>query len=534
MLVVNPNSSIDIPFVYRSGFNYVDPTEDIFVYIKRGYGTSGAIILGPLKYKISLISAATPSYTQTLSNSASLSRISQGSYVLSLLIPGNIFPDKYTIQISTTADGLLDAKEYYFQVLQVPEANDEVYSPLDKKIAVNKKSSYKKINSSTTNNIVLIGHTDAITPLSIYKIVSIQDAINVLRADFESPLLRGIFDAYASGARDIYIMSAGPMSEYVSDIEKRNTKIFSDTGATPNSFGNAYSYYELYFLRLESCYQLLRDYEFIDIIVPLEVSFVDVSNINFVKQLANHCDYVQTTTGEVQIGIIGSRSIETTSENVTYLNSVNFDIQSEIDENGFIISDTGKYIILIYGEAIFNHKQLQRSYSNSVSAALAGTLASTRVDFGLAKKRIPPALSIVGNGLSSAQQKILKNKKVNYIVHGNRSRRGSLYDVSISGDLTQSISENFSDASNVRLVAMIISEVQSLGINSIGKFSYDRLIRNVDALLNILKSSDIIRDYKFDAYADKLDRGKLYFTISVVSVRTLRSISFSVATGKGV
>ena len=96
-----------------------------------------------------------------------------------------------------------------------------------------------------------------------------------------------------------------------------------------------------------------------------------------------------------------------------------------------------------------------------------------------------------------------------------------------------SISENYADASNIRLVAMLIAEIQSMSFSSLGKFSHDKLIRSVDALLTSLKSGDIIRDYSFDAFADKLEKGKIYFNISLTSVRTLRSISFNVATGRG-
>jgi hypothetical protein len=53
------------------------------------------------------------------------------------------------------------------------------------------------------------------------RVSSIQEAIDLLKADFNSPLLRGIFDAYACGARDIYICSAAPMKEYVEITDDR-------------------------------------------------------------------------------------------------------------------------------------------------------------------------------------------------------------------------------------------------------------------------------------------------------------------------
>jgi hypothetical protein len=319
------------------------------------------------------------------------------------------------------------------------------------------------------------------------------------------------------------------MNEYQPDVSKRNIKSYADTSATPNT----YSFYEIYYARLQKCYEIIKDYEFLDIIVPLETSIVSTGNVNFVKQLADHCNSVQETTGEVQLGVIGSRSVNSTDSDINELISKNFNIESEITQDGYITKDTGKYILLVYGECVFSHKQTQKSYSSSSAAAFASVLASTRVDYGLAKKQVPSALAAANGGLTSLQAKQLTDIKINSITPAHRTRKGTPYNVRISGDLTMSISENYADASNIRLVAMLIAEIQSMSISSLGKFSYDKLIRSVDALLSSLKSGDIIRDYYFDAFADKLEKGKIYFNISLTSVRTLRSISFNVATGRG-
>ena len=184
---------------------------------------------------------------------------------------------------------------------------------------------------------------------------------------------------------------------------------------------------------------------------------------------------------------------------------------------------------------IFNHKQIQRSYATSAAAAVAGMISSTQVNIGLSKKRIPAALSIFGVDLSTDEVKKLNEKGINALTRGGRSRKfGGPYDVYLSSDYTQSISESFKDASNVRLAAMVIGEVQSLSKNSIGKFAYSKLSAKVEALLSFLKTNDIIRDYQLESYADKIVKGKLYFNITLKSSRTLRQISFNIATGKGV
>ena len=527
MLVVNAGEQIEIPFIYKSGYTYINTDDDIYVYLKRGYNTPGPIILGPLKYKKSLETIPTPVTVQQIGSDVFVEKLSTGSYTLKMTLPNNLYEGIYTVQITTTADNISDSKEYNVQCLPSLAKQEETYSLTDKKARVGNRSIYTGLGDGDTNSILLIGHTDAMEPLSIYKIASMQDGINILRADLNSPLLRGMFDAYSCGAKDIYIMSAGYMSEYEEDVQKRTRKVFQDNAA------NTYSFYEYYYSKLAACYEVLKDYEFIDIIVPLETSIVSTGGVNFVKQLSDHCQNVQENTGEVQMGVIGSRSTKTIEEDIIDLKNTNFNIQSEINNEGFILKDSGKYILLVYGECVFNHKQVQKSYTSSAAAAFSAVLASTRVDYGLAKKQIPGALSVIAGPITQSQIKDLTDIKINTITTRRRSLKNAPYNVIINNDLTMSISQNYADASNVRLVAMIIAEIQSLGYDSVGKFSYDKLIRNVDAMLGALKGSDIIRDYYLDAFADKLEVGKLYFNISITSSRTLRSISFNVATGKG-
>ena len=338
-----------------------------------------------------------------------------------------------------------------------------------------------------------------------------------------------MFDAYACGARDIYIMSCGYMSEYVEEVSDRNLEIFSDDNATPNQ----YSFYDLYHLRLNECYQLLRDYEFLNIIVPLETSIINTGLNNFVEQLATHCEFMQTETGEVQFGIIGSRNNGLSVSDIDILEEKDFNLDVLVDPNGYIISDKGRHVILIYGEIILSHKQLQISYSSSPAAAVAGMISSTMIDRGLTKARIPAAFSIYGVDLNAAQVKRLQDIGINTIVRGQRSRRAAIFDVSLSSDYTQSISESYKDCSNIRLVSLVIREIQSLGNLAVGKFGYEKIISYVQEFLSALQSSRIIVDYSMDASADKYNKGTIYFNISITSSRTLRQISFNVSTGKG-
>jgi hypothetical protein len=64
MLVTAPGQTIEIPFVYRDGYDYVDPTTNITIFLKRGYNSAGASILGPYTYNITQALAASPNTIQ--------------------------------------------------------------------------------------------------------------------------------------------------------------------------------------------------------------------------------------------------------------------------------------------------------------------------------------------------------------------------------------------------------------------------------------------------------------------------------------
>jgi len=45
MLILAPGESVEIPFVYKSGYDYIDPSADIRVFLRRGTIGIGPIIL---------------------------------------------------------------------------------------------------------------------------------------------------------------------------------------------------------------------------------------------------------------------------------------------------------------------------------------------------------------------------------------------------------------------------------------------------------------------------------------------------------
>ena len=90
-----------------------------------------------------------------------------------------------------------------------------------------------------TARILLIGHADGLGVNDPYQVNDMQEAINLLRADSTSPLLRGLLEVYNAGARDIWLVAAAPMEEYVSNIDERldlTQDAYLVDGGSPSSY----------------------------------------------------------------------------------------------------------------------------------------------------------------------------------------------------------------------------------------------------------------------------------------------------------
>jgi hypothetical protein len=384
-----------------------------------------------------------------------------------------------------------------------------------------------------TNSVLLIGHSDGIELNQIIKINSIQEATNLLGANTSSPLLRGIHDAFSCGAKSIFMMASAPMSEYIEDISQRLTDMPILFSAETNSNVN---FYEKYYERLAVSYDIAKGLDFIDIIVPLETSMINTGSVDFIAQLALHCYSFNNATGYVQMGIIGSKNngtkdsdVQLLEENIRLVNKfTTYSISGEIE------SDIGRYIIPVYGELTFNHIGFGRSYTSSAAAAFAGMMSSTPVYNGIIRKRIPGAYSVYGSNLSGDSLARLDNLGVNVVYRTRKALRGNPYEVNISNDYTlANKNSSFTKAPQMRLVAMVITEIKAVANDGIGKNAEDKVVSQVKSMLDMLVSTRAIKDYKLQSYGSKTKRGTLIFEINLVSSLGLKSINFSIATGPG-
>lgn len=406
---------------------------------------------------------------------------------------------------------------------------------------------FQPLQPFATNSVLLIGHADSrsLQINQLKRIQSLQDAIDTLNGDTKSPLLRAVINCYSAGCQDIYIMISAPMSEYVEDYNNLNSPVASFVStkqATPSTL----SFYEKYYERLEDSYEIAKNFDFVDIIVPVGVSFIRCQNVNFVRQLADLCSFFYTNSSTMVIGIIGSRTngsniqdIDTMSQK-GYVNNFLKDEQdatpSYLASDGGII-DIGRHILLYYGEAVFNYPNMGLTFTSSISSAVAGQISNWPVYLGLNRKALKGAYSPVGVEMTSLQVARIHNNKINTMIKSNRTRRAIPFQVLISDDKT--LAKDGSSLANlpqVRLVAMIMNEVLSIASSASGKFSHDTIRERLSGMFKMLKSSSpsIIKDYRFEMYADKRRRGNFYIEIDVVSPHTLKRINFGVVAGPGV
>lgn len=384
-----------------------------------------------------------------------------------------------------------------------------------------------------TNSVLLIGHSDGIELNQIIKINSIQEASNLLGANTSSPLLRGIHDAFSCGSKSIFIMAAAPMSEYVDDISQRLTDMPIFFSAETNSNLN---FYEKYYERLAASYDIAKGLDFIDIIVPLETSMINTGSVDFIAQLALHCYSFNETTGYVQMGIIGSKNNGTKDSDVQLLeqNTRLVNKFTTYSISGEIETDIGRYVIPVYGELTFNHIGFGKSYTSSAAAAFAGMMSSTPVYNGMIRKRIPGAYSVYGSNLSADSLARLDNLGVNTVYRTRKAMRGNPYEVNISNDYTlANKNSSFTKTPQMRLVAMVITEIKAIANDGIGKNAEDKVIAQVKAMLDTLVAIRTIKDYKLQSYGSKTERGTLIFEINLVSSLGLKNINFSIITGPG-
>ena len=521
-------------YLLNGGLSY-DPIasgSDVVVSVYRGPDQSGALIGAPISYRYTDANTSPNAYIQ---------RNGTTEFVFNYKIPENIeaqnslFNGIYTVVAKTFINGNPLSSIAQFELKDTLYDLTSGTGQGNKSATISYKPSYDDLNQTNMQSILLIGHGDGIEINNPVKINSIQNAIDLLSGNKNSPLLRGVLDAYGAGARNIFICAAAPMSEYVPSVTDRNTAyaIFSESqsNVVPQTF------YEKYYKRLIETFKIIKELDYIDIVVPLETSIIKTGGVDFLSQLVHYCDDFHNETGYVQIGVIGSRGNGINAADVDLIKNskyLKYKYTTFINttSNVQIASDIGRYVIPIYGEAVFSHMQIDFTYTGSVAAAVAGMVAQSDLNMGLTRKRIPGALSLYGIDLTSTQLNDLDSMGINTIYRGVKARRGNVYEVYLTGDYTLANTNSvFSKLPQMRLTSFVASQVKAYGHDYIGKFGYDKVVTNVTNMLSILKKNNSIVDYEFKAEQSTSEKGLLILNINLTSSLGLKKINLSLSAG---
>lgn len=453
-----------------------------------------------------------------------------GSYVYSYQTTTFSTPGIYNARWEATIDGL---DQVYLETFQIaerpPEASGILDAPRLYGVMV-ESTNYRTLGTGLTDRLFLLGHADGLALNEPYQVNNMQEAVNLLGANQDSPLIRAMLEAYNMGARDIWLMAAAPESEYVPFDPLDQTDRF-----VARTEWDGLNFYEKYFQRLEDTYEQLRQYDYPEIVVPVEAPFFfstplladPPASIDFLGQLINHCADAYQEVGVPRIGVIGTRLGN--FSDATIQDMIN-DTRLDID-----YGSAGKFVMIAAGEAVFSMPQISVSHVAPVATAVAALIAKSPVDVGPTHKLLTNVQAPYGRQLTKDEIAALSARKVNHITRTARGKRGMTYQSMLATDNTMaSDGSDFWSIVQMRLVSKVLQEIRSLGYRMLGTIGFLQFRAEVSDFLTSLVVSDQIRDFDLMIERDNVDMYKAVVDVTLLPFFGVREIFFSAVVGPGV
>ena len=378
-------------------------------------------------------------------------------------------------------------------------------SPRISTVRLTESTSYEKLGKNTSNRVFLIGHSDLDVLNEPLLVRDVQDAIALLKFDKQSPLLRGLLEAYLAGARDIWLVSAAPMSEYEPDIELRDN-----------------AYYRTYRDRLLVTYQLLKEWDVADFVVPLEAPLN--SSVDFLTPLVNHCAESFSLSGKPKIGFIGTRG--TLDESLVQALASDQRIPQ--------LGSLGKFVVGFAGDAVFNLRQVSALHTSSIATVAAAQLSVLPLDIGLTNRKIKNAMSPAHPELSDESIALLSESKINTAVRTSVGRRGQQYSTVFSSDNTMAQENSmYWSLAQTRVATQIAGDIRGLGKRAIGNLGMKSFREDVENYMSALVVGGVIRRYELDVRREdpRINANRVVVNVSVTPYFGIRDISMTVFVG---
>ncbi len=369
-------------------------------------------------------------------------------------------------------------------------------------------ASYNVMSTGLTNRVFIIGHADGLNLNDPYQVLDVADACIALNLDSTSPLVRTLLEVYYGGGRDIWLVAAAPMSEYVADPSQRDE-----------------TYYQTYADRLVDTYAVLEYWDLAQIIVLAEAPFYDAHGVDFVTPLADHCQAAFETTGQMRIALVGTRvGIALTSVDVN--NMVN-------DPRIGTWDNPGKFVSVMVGEGIYSFAEMPVGYSASVIGTVAAILASLDLRISLIYTPLPNMISSLGSIIQS-DMVALSNAQLNPVSQTTKGVRGQPFQVVVMTDNTLAPSgSDYWSLGETRLVLQLFSQLTTLGKRYMGTIGYTQFQQDCNTFMDAIVANNYIRSYTLNITRDPNSSTAIFVDITLVPYTSLRQISFTTTIGPG-
>lgn len=432
---------------------------------------------------------------------------------------------------------------------------DTVYTRPKLTGVMRESPAYTNMGLGITDRLVLLGHADGLDYYDPYLALNLQDVVNQLEADTDSPLLRGLFEAYYSGARDIWVMPVAPMDEYVAEPSARLvagagrgstswadldiTGLYEKVNRSRNYRGAApvtaptesnwdnFNFYERYWHRLEIAYEFLLAQDIPQIVTPIEALF-NAGGVDFLDQLANHCSDALASTGAIRIGLLGTRT--------DVINNTVTEVVTEImaDSRLNVDNDAYKFVAVIVGEASITMTEFPVAYTAPASTSVAGRLANLPMAQSIIYKNLPVIAAPAGPDLTVTQIQQLTEAKLNPIVRTTKGRRGEPFQSVVLTDNTMGATgTDFWTIGQIRLLMHVVDRVRAIGYQYVGSVDFVSFKAKVERLMLDLLSKDHIRGYGVQVTRSPNDPNSVLVDLSVTPYLSVRQLTFTTEVGPG-
>lgn len=384
-------------------------------------------------------------------------------------------------------------------------------------VSLSESPQYRTLGVGLTDRIFLLGHTDGIPVGEVYPVQSMRDALKVLNVDnnepatpderrpFIPPVVMALLEAYLAGARDLWVMSVAPMSEYEPDIDLRDA-----------------SYYAQYKSRLSAAYETLKEWDIAQITIPVEAPFN--STVDFLGPLVNYCVEAFNISGEIHLGLMGTRGeIE------------DHDVQALINDGRLgALGEAGKFVSVFVGDGTFNLPQMPISHTSSVVPSVAAMLSQSPLDRGVTYRTLRHVVDVVGSDLTKEQINSLAEAGLNPVGRNIKGRRGMSFQVVPFTDNTLAkTGSDYWSLTQMRLVSVISRELRAMGKRSLGTIGYGMFKDDVRTyLINLVKEGGI-REYSVNFQRNPNDKTQVFVDLVVKPYFGVRDVQVGITVGPG-